>query len=108
GGLLASGSRRRAAIDNAARSCVGIMSEGHIRCKSAPHFETSQNRDEPAITLRVTIGCEQAQQCSRYSITSSARASSIGGTSRPSVSFLPTPINLVSWTMFALSVILEQ
>src|SRR5262249_38261722 len=36
-GSPASGSRRRAATDNTARSGVGIMSEGYVRCKSAPH-----------------------------------------------------------------------
>src|SRR5262249_41862385 len=41
-----------------------------LRCREVPRS---------AIT-----GCEQSQQGSAYSITSSARASSIGGTSRPS------------------------
>ena len=43
-------------------------------------------------------GCEQAQQMATYSITSSARASSVGGTSRPSalaVCRLMTNSNLV-------------
>src|SRR5215831_15148982 len=35
----------------------------------------------------IKSGCEQAQHAGAYSITSSARASSIGGTSRPTLHF---------------------
>jgi hypothetical protein len=48
--------------------------------------------------IHATSGCEQMQQGSPYSITSSARASSVGGTSRPSafaVLRLITSSNLV-------------
>src|SRR6516162_6331293 len=45
------------------------------------------NRHSPAgieRPFRATTGCEQSQQTRSYSITSSARATSVGGTVRPS------------------------
>jgi len=45
------------------------------------------NRHSPAgieRPFRATTGCEQSQQTRSYSITSSARAMSVGGTVRPS------------------------
>jgi hypothetical protein len=49
---------------------------------SPPTPDVSLRGSEP--TLRAKSGCEQTQQRSPYSITSSARASSVAGTSRPS------------------------
>jgi hypothetical protein len=47
--------------------------------------ESGARADMAALTLGAKSGCEQSQQGSPYSITSSARAASMGGTSRPSV-----------------------
>src|SRR5262249_26588117 len=50
----------------------------------APAAEVSAARPGTTFRRRARSGREQSQRGSPYSITSSARASSVGGTSRPS------------------------
>ena len=62
--------------DRHRRSCPPLdLRYAPLATKLARHC----NRSRRAVT-----GCEQSQQGGPYSITSSARASSVGGTSRPS------------------------
>jgi hypothetical protein len=51
--------------------------------RSSP--KSGDKADIAGLRIRAITGREQMQQSQCYSITSSARASSVGGTSRPSV-----------------------
>jgi hypothetical protein len=63
-----------------------LMFPNGVRRGCASAFASCGHDGALALSSNVVISrCEQMQQCSPYSITSSAWTSRVGGTSRPSV-----------------------